>query len=124
MPRVEIAVTRAASSTPVSASSVTVAGCPTLTLEMSDSLKATVIVIDPVSTISTNPVLDDEDELLEPVELLEPPRLEPVLALPVAEDPVLLDPVDEDPELAELLPETVSPGEMASTEMTVPVAGA
>jgi hypothetical protein len=95
---------------------------------MSDSLKATVIVIDPVSTISTNPVLDDEDELLEPVELLEPPRLpaalEPVLALPVAEDPVLLDPVDEDPELAELLPETVSPGEMASTEMTVPVAGA
>jgi hypothetical protein len=89
---------------------------------MSDSLKATVIVIEPALTISTRPELvDDEDEL--PVE---PPRL-PAVALVAA-----LESVPElalDPELAleaepEPLEETVSPGETAATLTTVPPAGA
>jgi hypothetical protein len=88
---------------------------------MSDSLKATVIVSVWVLTISTRPLLlDDEDD---PVELLEPPRLpaalDPVPALELA----ALEPVEllDDPEL---LPDTESPGEMLCTETTVPVAGA
>jgi hypothetical protein len=89
---------------------------------MSDSLKATVIVIEPVLTISTRPELldDDEDALL-----LEPPRLPAVEAEP---DPELeLEPelafeleLDPDPEPAE----TVSPGETLATLTTVPPAGA
>ena len=84
MPSVEIDVTCAASSTPVSASRVTVAAWPSLILEMSDSLKATVIVIFAVLTISTSPEL-----LL--LELLVEPRL-PELVVAV-------------PELAPVLPE-------------------
>jgi hypothetical protein len=88
---------------------------------MSDSLKATVIVIDPVLTISTRPeLLDDEDELL-----LELPRL-PAVELALAPDPELepepeleLEP-DPEPEP----PEIVSPGDTLSTLTTVPVAGA
>jgi hypothetical protein len=118
VPRVEIAVTWAPSSTPLSASSVTVAGWWTLILLTSDSLKATVIVSVWVLTISTNPVDDDE-----PLELLlEPPRL-PALLLPRLEE--LDDPLE--PELLEALDppaDTSLPGEIASTETTVPVLGA
>ena len=53
---------------------------------MSDSLKATVIVIELVLTISTRPeLLDDEDELL-----LEPPRLP--AAVPEPEPELALEP--------------------------------
>jgi hypothetical protein len=72
-------------------------------------------------TISAKPV--DEDELLSL--LLDPPRL-PALLLPVLEEPD--DPVEpevsEALELLDPLDETSSPGEMSSTETTVPVAGA
>ena len=121
MPIVEIELTLAANSTPVSASKVIVAGCPTLSLETSDSSNGTVTVIVRVLTISTSPVelaLVDES-------LLEPPRL-PLVAAPVE---LLLDdePVEDESllELLELLdPETASPGETASTLTTVPDAGA
>jgi hypothetical protein len=116
---VEIAVTCAPSSTPVRASSVTVAVWPTLTLLMSDSLNATVMVIVCALTISAKPL---DDELLA---VLVPPRL-PALLLPALEEPE--DPEDaEVPEPLELLDpldETSSPGEMSWTEITVPVAGA
>ena len=100
-------MTCAPSSTPLSASSVTVAGWPTLTLLMSDSPNATVIVILLVLTISANDeleALDVLDELDEP----EPPRL-PAL-VPVLPDEEELD--DEPPdELAGVDPaETESPG--------------
>jgi hypothetical protein len=100
------------------------AAWPTLILEMSDSLKATVIVIEPVLTISTRPELldDDEDALL-----LEPPRLPAVEAEPDPELELELEPelafeleLDPDPEPAE----TVSPGETLATLTTVPPAGA
>ena len=100
---------------------MTLAGWPTLILEMSDSLKATVIVIEPVLTISTRPeLLEDDDELL-----LEPPRLPAVELEPDPEltpEPELeLEPEpDPEPEPAE----TVSPGETLATLTTVPVAGA
>src|SRR4249919_3327800 len=84
-----MAVTCAPSSTPLSASSVIVAGWPTFTLLMSDSLKATVIVMVLLFTISANAELEPLDEpvlLDEP----EPPRL------PAADDP---------PELGEELEE-------------------
>ncbi|HXD67612.1 MAG TPA: hypothetical protein VNV17_23500, partial [Solirubrobacteraceae bacterium] len=89
---------------------------------MSDSLKATVIVIEPALTISTSPELvDDEDELL-----AEPPRLPAVaLVAPLEPDPELV--LDPEPALvAEPEPpaETVSPGETAATLTTVPAAGA
>jgi hypothetical protein len=108
-------LTCALSSTPESASSVTVAGCASLILEMSDSLKATVIVIEPVLTISMRPEpLDDEVELLDPPRLpaLDPdPDPDPALAL--ALDP---DPLDPDPEFALApLPDTVSPGGTSAT---------
>jgi hypothetical protein len=87
---------------------------------MSDSLKATVIVIAWVLTISTRPEpVDDEDELLS-----EPPRLPAVDPVPAVEpDPeseleleVALEP--------EPPPEIASPGETLSTLTTVPAAGA
>ena len=72
---IDTALTWAASSTPVRASSVTVAGWPTRILLMSDSLKATVIVRDCALTISMKPeVLDDEDEA-DVAEEAPPPRL-------------------------------------------------
>ena len=100
---------------------MTVAGCPTLTLLMSDSLKATVIVIFFVLTISAKPELLDEVEV-EPL-LVEPPRL-PALVVPVL--PLEPGAADElEPTTSELEePETESPGETLSTETTVPVAGA
>ena len=62
-PSIEIELTCAASSTPDSASSETVADWPTLTLVMSDSLNATVIVIWLALTISTKPDPLEDDEL-------------------------------------------------------------
>ncbi len=88
---------------------------------MSDSLKATVIVIEAVLTISMRPeLLEDDDELL-----LEPPRLpavelEPDPELPLEPELALELEPDPDPEPAE----TVSPGDTLATLTTVPVAGA
>jgi hypothetical protein len=88
---------------------------------MSDSLKATVIVIEPVLTISTRPeLLDDEDELLP-----EPPRLpavEPELDPDAEVEPELELEAEPDPDPEP--PEIVSPGETLSMLTTVPVAGA
>src|ERR1700744_143750 len=113
-----MALTWPASSTPERASRVTLAGCPSLILEISDSEKATVMVIAWVLTISTRPVLLDDELLLEPPRL---PAVDPVLAV----EPVLL-PVE--PELDPVLelepPEIWSPGETSSTLTTVPPAGA
>jgi hypothetical protein len=88
---------------------------------MSDSLKATVIVIEPVLTISIRPELleEEDDELLDPPRLpaveLEPEfELEPELAF----DPELELALEPDPA------ETLSPGETSATLTTVPVAGA
>ena len=91
VPTVEIAVRWAASSTPVSASRVTVAVWPTFTLLMSDSLKATVIVIELVLTISANGVAEAEEE---EDEELEPPRVPAVVPLVVP-----VEELDEDPPL-------------------------
>ena len=124
VPTVEMAVTRAASSTPASASSVTVDVWPTFTLLMSDSLKATVIVIELLLTISANGAAEAEEEEDEEVE---PPRLPAVvpLELPVAEldeDP-LLD--VEDPEALEVDPaDTALPGERPESDTIVPLIGA
>jgi hypothetical protein len=99
---------------------------------MSDSLKATVIVIVPVLTISANAELElpevEEDELpeaelpeLEEDEVPEAPRLPAVvpeepLEAPDAEEPV--EGLDVDPE------ETASPGERLASETIVPAVGA
>jgi hypothetical protein len=111
---------------PGSASNVIVAGWPTFTLVMSDSLKATVIVIVPVLTISANDELDEppDDEADEP----EPPRL-PAVAMPPANPP---PPPEEDELDDELLPEAVeldpadteSPGSKPASEAIVPLVGA
>ena len=105
---------------PARASSVTVAGCPTLTLLMSDSLNATVIVSVSVLTISANPELDplDDDDP-------DPPRL-PAVAAPPAAEP-LPDELEEDDELDELLeepPDTVSPDVRLESDAIVPLVGA
>jgi hypothetical protein len=116
---VSIEVTLAASSTPVSASSVTVAGCPTLTSLMSDSLNGTVIVKWLVLTISAKPEL----ELLDaPDELDPPPPSPPAVVAPVVA--ALLEPELELEEPAELPEVMASPGEIDSSETTVPAAGA
>jgi hypothetical protein len=90
---------------------------------MSDSLKATVIVNEPVLTISTSPELldDDEDELA-----AEPPRLPAVAPVPVLEpDPELAaEPEAELEPEPDPLAEIASPGETLATLTTVPVAGA
>ena len=105
MPTVEIALTWAASSTPLSASSVTVADWPPFTLLMSDSLKATVIVIVPVFTISANAEPELPDELLDEPEPARLPALPP--ALPEEE-------LDDDDPLELLEPEEVDPAETES----------
>jgi hypothetical protein len=90
---------------------------------MSDSLKATVIVIAVVSTIWTNPELlaDAADEPVEPVE---PPRLPAALdPAPAALDAVALEPEPE-PEPDPLEAETAVPGLVEASETTVPAAGA
>jgi hypothetical protein len=100
-------------------------------LSTSDSLKATVIVIVPVLTISVNGELvlpdDEEDE----VEVPEPPRLPVVVPeeLPVEdpdEDEVPLDPLDvADVEALPVEPaDTASPGERAASDTIVPLIGA
>jgi hypothetical protein len=97
---------------------------------MSDSLKATVMVMVLELTISANGVDDVPDEELEPLVELEPPRL-PALVAP-APPPVLDEPV----ELVELPPvlealalevepaETASPTERPAIEAIVPLVGA
>ncbi len=99
MPTGEIALTWAPSSTPESASSVTVADCPTLILLISDSLNGTVIVIVPEPTISANaelePLPDDEAD--------EPDEPEPLVVAP---------------------DDTESPGDMLARETIVPPTGA
>jgi hypothetical protein len=101
---------------------VTVAGWPSLTLLMSDSLNATVIVIVPVFTISAN---DEPDELEEFDELdeLELPRLPAVAPVPLLveelDDELLLEPLDDvDPA------ETESPGWRLDSDTIVPLIGA
>ena len=88
---------------------------------MLDSLKATVIVSEPVSAISANAELELPDE--DP----EPPRL-PAVELPPA-NPEPLD--EEDPEEDEPLdalevepPDTLSPGEALDNDTIVPLVGA
>src|SRR5450755_4281767 len=81
---------------------------------MSDSLKATVIVILDVLTISTRP------ELL--VLALVLPRL-PALVVAVVEPALLAPALELEPELLDEL-DTWSPGEMLCTNTTVPLAGA
>jgi hypothetical protein len=128
VPTVEIALTWAPSSTPVSASSMTVAGWPTLTLLMSDSLRATVIVIELVLTISANgdvelPEVEEDDEL-------EPPRLPAVVPAVPAPPPV--EELDDDPlldvvdvEALEVDPaDTESPGVRFASDTIVPLIGA
>ena len=122
VPTVEIALTWAASDTPVSASSVTVAGWPTLTLLMSDSLKATFIAIELVLTISAKAELelpeDEEDEELEP------PRLPAAVAPAEEPDEVPLpDVVDGD--AAEVEPaDTALPADRLESDTIVPLIGA
>jgi hypothetical protein len=96
------------------ASSVTVAGCPTLTLPMSDSLNATVIVIVPASTISANAELevDEDDELA---------RLPAVVPVPPDAE------LDEDTLAATLdvVPADIeSPGNEPDSDTIVPLLGA
>jgi hypothetical protein len=105
----------------VRASRLTVAGWPTLTLLMSDSLKATVIVMLLVLTISAKGEAEDEDE-----DELEPPRLPAVAPAPppvveADDDPVL----EADVEALEVAPaETELPGERLASETIVPLIGA
>ena len=121
--------TWAASSSPLMASIDTVAGWPTLTLVMSDSEKATVIVIVLASTISTNGVLEeplpdeDEDAVEEPPEPRPPAAVAPPAAAP---EPLELDPLLEEELAAEPVDpaETVSPGASPAIETIVPLAGA
>jgi hypothetical protein len=117
----EIALTFAASSTPVSASSVTVADCPTLISEMSDSLNGTVIVSAFVLTISAK--LELEDELSDPVES-DPPRL-PAVVAPLVELVELLESEDElvdEPEDDPAL--TDSPAEVSASDAIDPLTDA
>ena len=128
-----MALTWPASSTPVRASRVTVAGWPNLTWLMSDSLNGTVIVIDPVLTISMKPEPED-DELLELAEAA-PPEPDPEPPAPPPSPPALAAPapLPEPPDAPDPEPppeppaepvDTVSPGVRLDTDTTVPVAGA
>ncbi len=104
------------------ASSETVAVWPTLSLLMSDSLKATVMVSELVLTISANGLVELDDSV-EPVEPLDPPRL-PAADVALAPEP------EPEPELAlelddEPPPAVIgSPGETSATEAMVPAADA
>jgi hypothetical protein len=102
-----------------------VADWPTFNLLTSDSLKATVIVIERVLTISTNGEVEvaepDEDEVLEPPMV---PAVVPVVP-PVEElddDPALdvadVEALDVDPA------DTESPGERLASDTIVPLIGA
>ena len=129
VPTGEIAVTRAPSSTPVSASGVTVAVCPTFNWSTSDSLKATVIVIVLVLTISANGELALPDDAEDDVEVPEPPTLPVVPEELPAEDPdeveVPLDPLDVVVAASPVDPaDTVSPGERPASDTIVPLTGA
>ena len=95
------------------------AGCPTWTLLMSDSLNATVIVSVLVFTISAKPELELEDP--EPEEP-DPPRLPAV----VEPEPEELDDDEllEDDELPDPPPDTASPGLRLDSEAIVPLTGA
>jgi hypothetical protein len=104
----------AASSTPVSASSVTVAACPTLTLLMSDSSNAT--VIDSVCRLTISANSDVVEEVVDAVLLV--PRL--LLLVPLESE---LE-VSDDAELESLPDETGSPGERLSRVSIVPTTGA
>ncbi|HEY1522786.1 MAG TPA: hypothetical protein VGF70_07210 [Solirubrobacteraceae bacterium] len=91
---------------------------------MSDSLKASVIVIELVLTISANGVAEAEEE---EEEALEPPRLPAVVPLVVPVEELDEDPpLDvEDPEALEVEPaDTVSPGERPDSDTIVPLIGA
>ena len=97
------------------------AGCPTCTLLMSDSLNATVIVSVSVLTISANP---DPEPLLEEPEPPDPPRL-PAVVLPAPDPPPdeeLEDELEEDP--PEPPADTVSPAVRLDSEAIVPLTGA
>jgi hypothetical protein len=92
---------------------------------MSDSLKATVIVIVWELTISANGVLDDEDvDVPEPLDVPRPPAA--VL------DAVPVEPVEDEPEAVpldaatlEVVPaETASPLVRPASETIVPLVGA
>ena len=127
MPTSEIELTWAASSTPDRASRVTVAGWPTWTLLMSDSLNATVMVSVFVLTISANAEADPDPEFEEPDEPDEPeppPRLPAVVPVPLPEELLEdVDPFDED-ELPAPPPETASPGDRLDSDAIVPLTGA
>jgi hypothetical protein len=100
---------------------VMVAGCPSLTLVMSDSLNETFMLIVPVLTISAKDELEDEDA--DEAEEL-PPKL-PAVVLPPPPEPEL--PVDDEPPAAPLPPDpavTESLGIRLDSDTTVPVAGA
>jgi len=91
---------------------------------MSDSLKATVITIWLVSTISANgelePEPEDDDEA-------PPPKVPAVVPAPAAPDPPLLEAAEDElpPEPLELAPAgTASPGVRLASETMVPLAGA
>jgi hypothetical protein len=99
-----------------------------LILLTSDSLNATVMVIVLVLTISANPELLEDDELLELPRL---PELPVLLALVPVPAEVLPDPLEPAlpvslalEVLEALLPEMSSPGLVDSSETTVPLAGA
>jgi hypothetical protein len=94
---------------------VTVAAWPTLILVISDSLNATVIVSEPVFTISANAELDELDEL-------EPPRL-PALVL-LGDEPVEDDDEDDDEPFVVDPADTESPGCRLESDTIVPLVGA
>ena len=103
VPTGEIALTCAPSCTPVNASSVIVAAWPTLTLVISDSLNATVIVIVRELTISAKRVVARCLEEFEEPEELELPRL-PAVVLEFELEEELDDEL-----LLELLEESIPP---------------
>ena len=100
------------------------AGWPTLTLLMSDSLRETLIVIELVLTISANgelelPVVEDDDEL-------EPPRLPAVVPpVPPVEEPDEAPLLEVDAVAVEVDPaEMESPGVRLASDTIVPLIGA